>query len=150
MSVSRWISGGTPIISNNKIVFTGQDSGHYSYGINVNSGATPVISNNAFDGNGQLTGINLQIYTPTGMSSPSFTISNNLFSNCWLGIKAETAATVTVQGNSFLGCRDGLDINVAASLTIRNNLIDGCSRYGINGGGCHRQQYHLKLPNWNT
>jgi hypothetical protein len=136
IAISGGSLGASPIISNNKIVFNGfQDSGHYSYGISVNSGATPAISNNEFDGNGQLTGINLQIYTPTGMSSPSFTISNNLFSNCWLGIKAETAAMVTVQGNSFLGCRDGLYINVAASLTIRNNLIDGCSRYGINGGG---------------
>jgi hypothetical protein len=133
------ISGGSsvvsPTISNNKIVFTGQDSSHDSTGISVNSGATPVVNNNEFDSDGQLTGINLQIYTPSGVSSPSFTISNNVFSNCWLGIKAETAASVTVQGNSFLGCHDGLDINVAASLIIQNNLIDGCTRYGINGGG---------------
>ncbi len=135
ISISGGSSGGSPTISNNKIVFTGQDSNHYSTGINVYSGATPVISNNEFDGSGQLTGINLQIFTPSGMSSPSFIISNNVFSNCWLGIKSETAATVTVQGNSFLGCHDGLDINVAASLIIKNNLIDGCARYGINGGG---------------
>jgi len=134
IAISGGSSGASPIISNNKITFNGQDSSHYAYGISVNSGATPVINNNEFNGNGQLTGINLQIYAPTGMSSPAFTISNNVFSNCWLGVKAETAATATVQGNSFLGCRDGLDINVAASVTIRNNLIDGCSRYGINGG----------------
>jgi parallel beta-helix repeat protein len=135
ISVSGGSSLVSPIISNNKIMYNGQDPSHYAYGININSGATPIINNNEFDGNGQLTGINLQIYTPSGMSNPAFTISNNVFSNCWLGIKAETAATVTVQGNSFSGCRDGIDVNVVASLTIKNNLIDKCSRYGINGGG---------------
>lgn len=121
------VTAGSPTISNNKIVFTGQDPNHNAYGVNVNFG-TPTITNNEFDGNGQLTGINAQSSTP-------FTVSNNLFSNCWIGVKAETRVTLTVQGNTFEGCNDGLDINQVASLTITNNLIDSCLRYGINGGG---------------
>jgi len=121
------ISGGSPTISNNKIVFTGQDPSHYCYGISVQSG-TPTITNNEFDGNGQLTGINAQ-------SSNPFTISNNIFSKCWIGVKAPTTVVLTVQGNQFLGCNDGLDINEVARLTISGNLIDSCIRYGINGGG---------------
>ena len=87
------VSSGSPIISNNKIVFNGVGAGN-TYGVSVNYG-TPVITNNEFDGGGQLTGINAQ--------ASGFTISNNVFSNCWLGIKAETAVTVAIQGNSFLG-----------------------------------------------
>ena len=106
-----FISGGSPLISNNKIVFTGQDPNHYCYGISVQSG-TPTITNNEFDGNGQLTGINAQ-------SSSSFTISNNIFSKCWIGVKVPTTVVLMVQGNQFLGCNEGLDINEVARLTIR-------------------------------
>jgi len=121
------VNEGSPTITNNRIVFTGQDSSHYSYGISVSSG-TPIIANNEFEGNGQFTAINDQ-------SANSFEISNNLFSNCWIGVKAEAKVILTVQGNTFERCNDGLDINAVASLTIRNNLIDNCIRYGINGGG---------------
>jgi parallel beta-helix repeat protein len=89
---------------------------------------TPVISNNEFDGNGYLTGI-------VSTSPGSVTISNNIFSNCWSGIKAQTGSVLTVEGNTFTKCNDGLDVADGASITIKNNLIDSNSRYGINGGG---------------
>ncbi len=121
------ISGGSPIISNNDFVYNGQDSSHYVNSINVYMG-TPVISNNEFDGNGYLTGI-------VSTSPSSVTISNNIFSNCWSGIKAQTGSVLTVEGNTFTKCNDGLDVADGASITIKNNLIDSNSRYGINGGG---------------
>jgi parallel beta-helix repeat protein len=121
------ISGGSPIISKNDFVYNGQDSSHYVNSINVYMG-TPVISNNEFDGNGYLTGI-------VSTSPSSVTISNNIFSNCWSGIKAQTGSALTVEGNTFTKCNDGLDVADGASITITNNLIDSNSRYGINGGG---------------
>jgi parallel beta-helix repeat protein len=119
------VSAGAPIISNNIISFNGQDSAHYVTGITVNTGM-PIITNNEFDGNGYLTGVS---------SSDSGTISNNVFSNCWIGVKAQSRSTITVNGNSFLKGNDGLDVHNGASITITNNLIDSNARYGINGGG---------------
>ncbi len=134
ITVSGGSSAGSPIISNNQIVFNGQDPSHYTYGISINFG-TPVITNNEFDGNGQLTGINVQTYSPAVISNSDFLISNNIFSKCWLGVKAETKVSLAIRGNTFIGCHDGIDVNDVASLTIANNLIDGSIRYGINGGG---------------
>ena len=121
------ITGGSPIISNNDVVYSGQDSSHNINAINVYTG-TPVITNNEFDGNGYLTAI-------VASSTSSLTVSNNLFSNCWSGIKAQIGSVLAVEGNSFLKGNDGLDIAAGATLTLKNNLIDGNSRYGINGGG---------------
>ena len=121
------VSGGSPTITNNHIVFTGQDSGHYAYGINVNMGS-PVVSYNKFEGNSYLTGL-------SSNSQASLTVSNNIFSNCWSGIKARGSSVLTVESNSFVGGHDGLDIGEGTSATIRNNLIDSNSEYGINGGG---------------
>jgi parallel beta-helix repeat protein len=121
------VTGGSPTLSNNIIAFNGQDSNHYATGITINTG-TPVITNNEFDGNGYLTGI-------SSMSSSSCTVSNNVFSNCWVGVKAQTGSALAVNGNSFLKGNDGLDVAEGSALTIKNNLIDSNSRYGINGGG---------------
>ncbi len=118
------IMGSSPIITNNNIVFTGQDPGHYAYGVNVNKGS-PVVSNNRFEGVGGI----------TTNSETSFIISNNQFINGWFGVRAQGRAVLTVEGNSFFRCNDGLDITEGASVTIRNNLIDSSARYGINGGG---------------
>lgn len=128
------ISSGSPTISNNQIVFTGQDPSHITYGINV-MGGTPGITGNEFDGNGQLTGINAQSnsgsFTTSGANT--FSISGgNTFSNCYIGVKA--GAAITIEGNTFEHCNDGIENN-AGSITIRTNLIDGCLRYGIDGGG---------------
>ena len=119
------IYGGTPLITNN--LFEGDYSGSNNDGINVYSGA-PLITNNQFDGDEYLNAI-------VSSSTDSFTVSNNIFSNCKSGIEAQTGSILTVEGNSFLSGTDGLDIASGASLTITDNLIDSNSRYGITGGG---------------
>jgi parallel beta-helix repeat protein len=69
-------------------------------------------------------------------STNQFNVSENLFSNCWSGIKVQTAGGgLTVNGNTFSKCNDGLDVTSGAVITIQNNLIDSCARDGINGGG---------------
>lgn len=118
---------GSPVITNNRILFTGQDSGHYSNGINVNWGS-PVISKNEFEGNGDLVGINIFSQSPT-------TLLDNSFQNCWSGIKVRGDSIVNIEGNSFVKGKNGIDIGELVSVTLRHNLIDGNSGHGINGGG---------------
>jgi hypothetical protein len=114
---------GTPVIRGN--TFAAQ-YGNNTEGIKVTSG-NPQITNNQFNGDRYLIGVD-------DSSSSAFTISNNVFTNCFMGIDAK-AGTLTVQGNQFLNGTDGIDIIPGASLTISDNLIDSNSRYGINGGG---------------
>ncbi|MGA2681635.1 MAG: right-handed parallel beta-helix repeat-containing protein [Candidatus Bathyarchaeia archaeon] len=144
------VSGGTPLITNNQ--FEGSSSGSSNVGIAVTSGVPVITSNtfgaqygnnsdgikvtsgsaqiisNQFNGNGYLTGID-------DSSASAFTVSNNTFSSCFMGISAQARSILTVQGNSFLTGTDGIDIDTGAQVTITGNLIDGNSRYGINGGG---------------
>ena len=112
-----------PVISGN--TFEAQ-YGNNSYGIKVNSGS-PQITGNQFEGNGWLIGVDTT-------ANSAFTISNNIFSDCYLGVNAE-AGTLTVQGNQFLKGTDGVDISPGAAVTVTDNLIDSNTRYGINGGG---------------
>ena len=145
------IHGGAPLITNNH--FEGNYPGSISNDINVNSGSpvitynlfeagysspdnhgvtvtsgSPQISNNQFEGKGYLNAVVV-------LSSSSFTVSNNMFSNCMAGVNAQAGSGFMVEGNSFLRGTDGIVIADDASLTISNNLIDSNSRYGIDGGG---------------
>ena len=98
-----------------------------SDGVEVSSG-TAQISNNQFQGNGWLIGVD-------DLSSSCFTVSNNVFSGCYMGVIAKTGSTLTVQNNQFLKGTDGVDASGTAQITVTGNLIDSNSRYGINGGG---------------
>ena len=145
------ISGGSPIISNSTLNYSGQSlstntncisiflgnptiinnlfEGSFSNstnGITVSSG-TPVISYNNFEGNGHLSAI-------VSSTSSYFTISNNVFTNCLVGVKAQ-AGSIIIQDNSFLKGTDGIDITTRAVVTISKNLIDSNSQFGIDGGG---------------
>lgn len=117
------VNGGSPVISGNTFDATYCNN---SCGVNVNSG-TPQINSNQFDGDGWLVGVD-------DSSSSAFSVSNNVFSNCFMGVDAQ-GGTLTVQGNQFLKGTDGIDIDPPASVTVTDNLIDSNSRYGINGGG---------------
>ncbi len=119
------VSTGSPTISNN--VFAGAYSSSNNNGIDVNSG-TPLISNNQFQGNGYLNAI-------VDSSSGSFTIANNVFSNCLSGITAQAGSTLDVENNSFLEGTDGISIAPGATVTVSDNLINHNSRFGIIGGG---------------
>ena len=120
------MNSGAPIITNN--FFEGTYSSSNNNGITVNSGA-PTITNNQFQGDGYLNAI-------VALSSNSFTISNNVFTSCLVGIKAGSVSLLTVDGNSFTRGTDGIVMDPGASaLTITHNLIDGNSGLGINGGG---------------
>lgn len=119
------VNGGTPLITND--LFEGDYSGSGDNGITVNSGA-PQITNNQFEGNGYLNGI-------VDYSTSAFTIANNVFTNCLSGVLAKDTSVLNVSGNSFLSGTDGIDIDSTATLTITNNLVDRNSRDGIDGGG---------------
>jgi parallel beta-helix repeat protein len=121
------VNSGSPVITNN--VFEGQYISNKNNGITINSG-NPQISNNQFEGKGYLNGI-------VASSSASSTVSNNIFTQCAVGIKAQTGGQLTVEGNSFLSGTDGIDILSGASVTITRNLIDSNSGFGINGGGAN-------------
>ena len=56
--------------------------GNNSDGIKITSG-TPLITNNQFQGSGYLIGVD-------DSSSAFLTISNNVFSSCYMGVNAET------------------------------------------------------------
>ena len=120
-----YVENGAPVITNNS--FASNYAGSNNNGITVNSG-TAQITYNEFQGNGYLTAI-------VDASSSSFTVSDNVFSNCLSGVTAQGGSILTVEGNSFLRGTDGIDVDTGASLTITDNLIDSNSRYGINGGG---------------
>jgi len=122
-NVAISVSGGSPIISGNAFAAAYCNN---SFGVEVASGS-PQIDNNQFQGNGWLIGVD-------GQYSASFTVSDNVFTNCYFGVNAEDG-TLTVQGNQFLKGTDGIDIDPAATVTVTDNLIDSNSRYGINGGG---------------
>jgi hypothetical protein len=118
------ISGGSPSITNN--LFEGNYANSNTNGIMITSGS-PLITNNRFQGNGYLTAILASTHS-------AFTISGNVFSDCMTAIKAQSGTAITISINSFLRGTDGLEIATGASLTVTNNLIDGNSRYGIDGG----------------
>ena len=120
-----YVENGAPVITNNS--FASNYASSNNNGITVNSG-TAQITYNEFQGNGYLTAI-------VDSSPTSFTVSNNVFSNCLSGVTAEGGSTLTVEGNSFLRGTDGIDVETGAFLTITDNLIDSNLRYGINGGG---------------
>ena len=123
-NVGIYVSSGSPIIHGNS--FAAQ-YGNNSDGIKVTSG-TPLITNNQFQGSGWLIGVE-------DSSSAFFTISNNEFSSCYMGVNAQTGCLLNIQGNQFLDGTDGVDISGTAQVAVTGNLIDGNSRYGINGGG---------------
>ena len=125
-SVDIRVFSGSPQITNN--VFGEYYNSASNSGVTVNSGATPQITNNQFNGNSYLTAI-------FALQSSSVTVSNNVFTNCVVGIQSQAGSVVTVQGNSFLRGTDGIEIAAGATFTITNNLIDSNSRYGIDGGG---------------
>ena len=102
------VYGGTPLITNNQFEGSFDDStnvaiavtsgvpvitsntfaAYYcnnSLGVNVTSG-TPQITSNQFEGGGYLTGID-------DSSTSSFTVSNNVFSDCYSGVTAEVEST---------------------------------------------------------
>ena len=118
------VSSGSAVITGN--TFAAQFVNN-SDGVKITSG-TAQISSNQFSGAGYLTGVD-------DLSPSSSTISNNVFSDCYMGVNAESGSSLTVQSNQFLKGTDGVDISGTAQVTITGNLIDGNSRYGINGGG---------------
>jgi hypothetical protein len=129
------VYSGNPTITSN--TFSAVYTSSNDNGITVNSGATPQISNNQFNGNGYLTAIVASkiIYGYSSNGPTAFTISNNVFSRCNVGVKAESGNGLMVVGNSFLGGTDGVDVASSATITISDNLIDSNSRYGIDGSG---------------
>ena len=144
------INSGNPTITSN--TFSAGYANSNNNGITVNSGATPQISNNQFNGSGYLTAI-IASNVVNGYPSTTptaFTISNNVFSKCFVGVKAESGNGLVIVGNSFLGGTDGIEVASTAlvttgndlievasntTVTISDNLIDSNSRYGIDGSG---------------
>jgi len=144
------IFGGTPLIDSNR--FNGVSSSSASSDISVSSGS-PVITNNVFEGQYSISNIGIKLGSSNsqitnnqfqGKSSlnailaSSFsdsTISNNVFTNCVVGVTVQSQSQLTIKGNSFLKGTDGLDVSFGSTPTIADNLIDSNSRYGIDGGG---------------
>ena len=114
------ISGGSPLISNNILVFDSADC------IRVNSGSSPIISYNVIAGEGQYFGI----YT-----EGTAYISNNNITGCWSGIYELGASTIQYN-NIMANANDGIRSENAAS-TIQNNVLAN-NNVGITGTGIIR------------
>jgi hypothetical protein len=100
------VSGGSPLISNNVLVFDSADC------IRVNAGSSPIISYNVIAGDGQ----HLGIYTEGNAY-----ISNNNITECWTGILAVGASTI--QYNNIMGNENDGIRSENANSTIQNNVL---------------------------
>ena len=111
-----FISGGSPIITNNNIVLA-------TSGINIRGGS-PEISNNVITGNGVSNGI---------YGSGNVIISKNTISKFSTGIKIYSG-NYQVTDNSITDCINGIEVATGATVTIQRNLINNNNQYGISGG----------------
>lgn len=110
------ISGGSPIITNSKIILNGT-------GIDVFSGS-PTLSNNVISGNN----FGMGIY-----GSGSVVISKNTISNFECAIKAY-AGSFQITENTITQCKNGIAVSIETTATIQRNLLNNNTENGIMGG----------------
>jgi parallel beta-helix repeat protein len=109
---------GRPIISDNMI----------SGGIFTQSGSPVIINNTISNSISPATTIGISMYCKNS-ANPAI-VSNNIISDCYLGISGITNALVS--NNVITDCEYGIDMKSAGNATVSNNLITGCQTVGIN------------------